>query len=63
MAASGQNSRPPPGRIPWPLSDRVTAENNDPKVNKEGDRRFEVADGDADVFELDGHAPHATKSR
>ncbi len=46
-----------------PLStDRVTAENGQTEVSEEGDRRFEVADGDADVLELDGHALHATKS-
>ena len=46
-----------------PLStDRVTAENGQPEVSEEGDRRFEVADGDADVLELDRHAQHATKS-
>jgi hypothetical protein len=39
-----------------PLSaDRVTAEDGQPEVGKEGDRRFEVADGDADVLEFDGH--------
>src|SRR3954470_21688371 len=39
-----------------PLSaDRVTAKNAQPEVGEEGDRLFEVADGDADVLELDGH--------
>src|SRR5512133_918170 len=46
-----------------PLStDRVTTEDGQPEVSKEGDRRFEVADGDADVLQLDGHALHATES-
>src|SRR3954466_6692405 len=46
-----------------PLSiDRGTAENGQPEISEEGDRRFEVADGDADVLELDGHALHATES-
>ena len=40
-----------------PLStDRVTAEDGQPEVGEEGDRRFEVADGDADVLQFDGHA-------
>src|SRR5829696_1052107 len=34
-----------------------------PEVSEEGDRRFEVADGDADVLQLDAHALHATESR
>ena len=42
--------------------DRVTAENGQPEVSEEGDRRFQVADGDADVLQLDAHAPHATES-
>ena len=37
-------------------ADRVTAEDGQAEVGEEGDRRFEVADGDADVLELDGHA-------
>src|SRR5262249_60905633 len=46
-----------------PLStDRVTAEDGQPEVGEEDDRRFEVADGDADVLEFDGHALHATES-
>src|SRR6476661_7723771 len=46
-----------------PLStDRVTAEDGKPEVGEEGDRRFEVADGDPDVFEFDGHALHAIES-
>ena len=44
-----------------PLStDRVTAEDGEPEVDEEGDRRFEVADGDTDVLKLDGHGSHAT---
>jgi hypothetical protein len=47
-----------------PLStDRVTAEHGQSEVREEGDRRFEVADGDADVLEFDGHALHVTESR
>ena len=46
-----------------PLStDRVTAEDGKPEVGEEGDRRFEVADGDPDVLEFDGHALHAIES-
>ena len=46
-----------------PLStDSVTAEDGQTEVGEEGDRRFEVADGDADVLEFDGHALHATES-
>src|SRR3974390_1789029 len=37
-------------------ADRVTAEDGEPEVGEEGDRRFEVADGDADVLQSDGHA-------
>jgi hypothetical protein len=44
-----------------PLSaDRVTAENREPQVGEEGDGRFQVTDGDADVLELDGHVVQAT---
>jgi hypothetical protein len=40
-----------------PLSiDHVTAEDGQPEVGEAGDRRFEVANGDADVLETDGHA-------
>ena len=46
-----------------PLStDRVTAEDGKPEVGEEGDRRVEVADGDPDVLEFDGHVFHATES-
>jgi hypothetical protein len=46
-----------------PLStDGVTAKDGQTEVSEEGDRRFEVADGDADVLEFDGHALHATES-
>src|SRR4029453_19444478 len=46
-----------------PLStDRGTSENGQPEVSEEGDRRFQVADGDADVLQLDAHALHATES-
>jgi hypothetical protein len=46
---------------PFP-TDRVTAEDGKPEVGEKGDRRFEVADGDPDVFEFDGHALHAIES-
>src|SRR5512145_2630168 len=50
------------GRV-GPLSAyRVTAEDGEPEVGEEGDRRFEVADGDPDVLEFDGHAWHAIES-
>src|ERR687893_2205377 len=50
------------GRV-GPLSaDRVTAEDGQPEVGEEVDRRVEVADGDADVLEFDGHALNAIKS-
>jgi len=52
----------PDGRV-GPLStDRVTSENGQPEVSEEGDRRLQVADGDADVLQLDAHALHATES-
>jgi hypothetical protein len=41
-------------------TDRVTTEDGQAEVGEEADRRFEVADGDADVFEFDGHTLHAT---
>ena len=41
---------------------RVTSENGQPEVSEEGDRRFQVADSDADVLQLDAHALHATES-
>jgi hypothetical protein len=31
-------------------TDRVTAENGEPEVGEEGDRRFEVTNGDPDVL-------------
>src|SRR6185437_2417346 len=37
-------------------TDRVTAENDQPEVGEEGNRRFEATDGDADIFEPNGHA-------
>jgi hypothetical protein len=39
----------------------VTAEDGETEVGEEDDRLFEVADGDADVLEFDGHAPHVTE--
>jgi hypothetical protein len=37
-----------------PLADdRVPAQDTQPEVGEEGDRRVEVTDGDADVLELD----------
>jgi hypothetical protein len=44
------------------FTDRVTVEDGEPEVGAEGDRRFEVADGDADVLKLDGYALPATES-
>jgi hypothetical protein len=35
------------------------AENGQSQVGKEDDRCFEIADGDVDVLEFDGHALHA----
>ena len=42
-------------------TDGVAADDGQPEVGEEGDRRFEVTDGDADVLELDGHALHITE--
>ena len=44
-------------------TDRVAAHDGQPEVGKEGDRHFEVMDGDADVLELDGHVSHAIGPR
>jgi hypothetical protein len=42
-----------------PLSaDRVTAEDGQTEIGEEGDRGFEITDGDPDVLEFDGHALH-----
>jgi hypothetical protein len=43
------------GRVGPLTADRVAAEDGEPEVGEEGDRRLEVADGDPDVLELDGH--------
>ena len=43
-------------------TDRVTAKDGQTEVGEEGDRRFEVAHGDADVLEFDGHPLHAIES-
>src|SRR3954467_149278 len=46
-----------------PLStDRVPAENAQPEIREEGDRLFDVANGDADVLELDGHGFYSRDS-
>src|SRR3954454_23978445 len=46
-----------------PLStDRVTAENAQPQIREEGDRLFDVTNGDADVLELDGHGFYSRDS-
>src|SRR4051794_12232241 len=37
-------------------TDRVPAEDGQTEVGEEGDGLFEIADGDADVLELDNHA-------
>ena len=42
-------------------TDRVTAEDGQAEVGEEGDRRFKVAHGDADVFKFDRHALHASE--
>ncbi|GGW65537.1 hypothetical protein GCM10010340_49850 [Streptomyces griseoloalbus] len=42
-------------------TDRVTADDREAEVGEKGDRCFEVANGDADVLEFDGHALHATE--
>jgi hypothetical protein len=42
-------------------TDRVTADDREAEVGEKGDRCFEVANGDADVLESDGHALHATE--
>jgi hypothetical protein len=39
----------------------VTTEEGESEVGEEGDRRLEVANGDADVLELDGHGVEATE--
>src|SRR3954447_25251502 len=45
-------------RCVGPLSaDRVAAENAQPEVGEERDRRLEVAHGDTYVLELDAHDP------
>src|SRR5215207_3937996 len=44
-------------------TDGVSAEDGQAEVGEEGDRRVQVADGDADVVELDGHALQASKQR
>ncbi len=36
-------------------ADRVTADDRQAEVGEEGDRFFDVANGDADVLQLDGH--------
>jgi hypothetical protein len=41
---------------------RVTAQDAQTEVGEEGDRRFKVAHGDANVLESDGHALHAIDS-
>src|SRR6185312_3536109 len=40
-------------------TDRVTADDRETEVGEEGDRGFEVANGDADILKFDGHARHA----
>lgn len=43
-------------------TDRVTTEECQSEVGEEGDRRFKVAHGDADVLKFDRHALPATES-
>ena len=40
-----------------------TAHDGETEVGEEGDRCFEVADGDADVLKSDGHAPACYRHR
>ncbi len=42
-------------------ADGVTADDREAEVGEKGDRCFEVANGDADILKLDGHAVHATQ--
>ena len=42
-------------------ADGIAAEDREAEVGEEGDRRFEVADRDADILEFYGHASHATQ--
>ena len=42
-------------------TDRVTANDGEAEVGEKGDRCFEVANGDTDVLEFDGHELHATE--
>src|SRR3954453_11475938 len=49
------------GRVRPLAADRVPAQDGQPEVGEEGDRRFEVTNGDADVLELDRHAWHVTQ--
>src|SRR4028118_2424183 len=50
------------GGVGPPSTHRVTTDDGKPEVREEGDRRFEVADGDPDVLKFDGHRWHATES-
>jgi hypothetical protein len=52
-------SRPTAVSVHSPLTD---SRPRTPEVGEKGDRRFEVADGDPDVLEFDGHALHAIES-
>src|SRR3978361_112668 len=49
------------GSVGPPATDRVAADDRETEVGEKGERRREVADGDADVLEFDGHASHATE--
>jgi hypothetical protein len=44
-------------------ADGVAAEDGETEIGEEGDRRVEVADGDADVLQLDGHAGEPKRDR
>src|SRR4051812_38986117 len=44
------------GRVGPLPTDRVATKDGETEVGEEGDGLFEIADGDADVLELDGHA-------
>ncbi|EON24614.1 multi-sensor signal transduction histidine [Nocardioides sp. CF8] len=43
-------------------ADRVAAQHGEAEVGEEGDRSVDVAYGDPDVLEGDGHAQHAIES-
>src|SRR5690606_14645479 len=44
-------------------ADRVTAQDGQPQVGEEGDRRLEGSDRDPDVLQRDGHAVQGSEPR